>query len=68
MDHEHVRACVAQLVYETSLGTPDDEALQDLLLQRAAEKDPDYFGPQLSQVRQLPRSSRREAQGLAVGP
>lgn len=38
------------MVYETSLGTPDDEALQDAMLQRAAEKEPDYFGAQLSQV------------------
>lgn len=45
------RVCCAQLVYETSLGTPDNEALQDALLQRAAEKDPEYFGPLLSQVR-----------------
>lgn len=39
-----------QLVYETTVGTPDDVAMQDALLQRAAEKEPDYFGPQLSQV------------------
>jgi WD40 repeat protein len=39
-----------QLVYESTVGTPDDVAMQDALLQRAAEKEPDYFGPQLSQV------------------
>ena len=39
-----------QLVCETTVGTPDDIAMQDALLQRAAEKEPDYFGPQLSQV------------------
>lgn len=39
-----------QLVYETTVGTPDDVAMQDALLQRAAEKEPDFFGPQLSQV------------------
>lgn len=39
-----------KVVYETSLGTPDDEALQDAMLQRAAEKEPDYFGAALSQV------------------
>ena len=40
-----------QLVYETTVGTPDDVAMQDALLQRAAEKEPDFFGPQLSQAR-----------------
>ena len=39
-----------QLVYESTLGMPDDVALQDALLQRAAEKEADYFGPHLSQV------------------
>jgi len=39
-----------QLVYETTLGTPDDVAMQDALLQRAAEKEADFFGPHTSQV------------------
>ena len=57
-----------QLVYETSLGTPDDEALQDALLQRTAEKDPEYFGPLLSQVggRCLCRGRRGSFQLMTV--
>lgn len=60
-----------QLVYETTVGTPDDMAMQDSLLQRAAEKEPDYFGPLLSQVhhilhcRRLPHSHGRAARIVA---
>lgn len=46
-----MRHCtLVKVVYESSLATPDEEATQDALLQRAAEKDPDYFGSALSQV------------------
>lgn len=47
----NARPCFDQVVYETSLGTPDDEAQQDANLQRAAEREPDYFGAHLSEVR-----------------
>ena len=40
-----------QLVYESKLATPDEVTFEDAMLQRAAEKEPDYFGPQLSHVR-----------------
>mmetsp|Transcript_12197 Transcript_12197/g.36597 ORF Transcript_12197/g.36597 Transcript_12197/m.36597 type:complete len:1238 (-) Transcript_12197:225-3938(-) len=44
-----------QLVYETKLATPDEVTFEDAMLQRAAEREPDYFGPHLSHAMHPPK-------------
>lgn len=39
-----------QQIYETKLSTPDDVTIEDFMLQRAAEKEKDFFGAHTSQV------------------
>jgi hypothetical protein len=47
---------VLQVIYESSATLPDDLALQDTALQKAAEKDGEYYGPErLSAVMNPPR-------------